>query len=143
MQEETFQTPFSKAILTSVFVGFSATIVCLLYNIIYRDETGFPLSDYINVSTLIFAVNTFFVIIGFIYFLFAKSSRKPEFIFIALFLLLTVFGIFKAGSITRSPDHDLALQFSTLFRGIVIIIGIGVLCIPFLFHNKSFRQHFL
>ncbi|HVT84159.1 MAG TPA: hypothetical protein VHD35_03110 [Chitinophagaceae bacterium] len=142
MKEETFQTPFSKAMLTSVFVGFVTCIVCLIYNIIYRDETGFPLNDIINVSTLIFAVNLLFVVIGFIYFSF-MNSKKSEFIFVAVFLLLTILGIIKAGSVVRSSDHEITEQFRGLLLGIIIITGVGILSIPFLFHNKKFRETIL
>jgi hypothetical protein len=140
MAEESFQTPFSKAILTSVFVGFITTIICLIFNIIYRDETGFPLNDIINVSTLIFAVNLLFVVIGFIYFTFMNSSKRAEFIFVVAFILLIALGAWKAESVVRSPDHELTLQFRGLLLGIIIITGIGILSIPFLFHSKKFRD---
>ena len=143
MKEETYQTPFSMAILTSLFVGFFTTIFCLVYDIIYRDETGFPLSDIINVSSLIFVVNFLFFLIGLIYSIFAKRSKKIELIFIGLFVLLTILGAIGAESVIRSPDHVLTLQFRGLLLGVVIIIGIGVLCIPLLFHNKTFREKVL
>ena len=140
MKEETYQTPFSMAILTSLFVGFFTTILCLIYDIIYRDKTGFPLSDIINVSSLIFVVNLLFFGIGFIYFEFVKRSRKGEFVFIGLFLLLIILGAIGAESVVRSPDHELTLQFRGLLLGVIIIIGVGILCIPLLFHNKTFRE---
>jgi len=143
MKEDSFQTPFSMALMTSVFVGFVTTILCLIYNIIYRDETGFPLSDFINVSTLIFAVNLLFVIIGFIYFTFVNFSKRSELIFIVLFLLLTIVGAVKSESVVRSADHELTLQFRGLLLGIVLITGIGILAIPLLFHSKVFRKNVL
>ncbi|HWC54728.1 MAG TPA: hypothetical protein VG676_14160 [Chitinophagaceae bacterium] len=143
MKEESFQTPFSKAMLTSVFVGFVTCIVCLIFNIIYRDETGFPLNDIINVSTLIFAVNLLFVVIGFIYFPFMNSSKKSEMIFVVIFLLLTILGVIKAESVIRSSDHELTQQFRGLLLGIIIITGLGILSIPLLFHNRKFRETIL
>src|SRR5574338_531056 len=135
MKEEAFQTPFSKTILTSVFVGFITCIICLIYNIIYRDETGFPQNEIINVSTLIFAINLLFVVVGFIYFPFMNSSRKSEYIFIAVFLLLIILGAWKAESVIRSTNHELTVQFRGLLLGLVIITGAGILSIPFLIHN--------
>ncbi len=143
MTDDSFQTPFSMALLTSVFVGFVTTILCLIYNLIFRDETGFPLASFINVSTLIFSVNLLFVIIGLIYSLFAKESKGPEFIFIAIFILLTVLGSIKAGSAISSQGHELTSQLRGLLLGIVIIIGLGSLSVPFLFHNKKFKQNVL
>jgi positive regulator of sigma E activity len=129
--------------LTSVFVGFVTCIVCLIFNIIYRDETGFPLNDIINVSTLIFAVNLLFVVIGFIYFPFMNSSKKSEMIFVVIFLLLTILGVIKAESVIRSSDHELTQQFRGLLLGIIIITGLGILSIPLLFHNRKFRETIL
>ena len=143
MKEETYQTSFSMAILTSLFVGFFTTLLCLIYDIIYRDKTGFPLSDIINVSSLIFAVNLLFFLIGFIYSAFVKRSGKAEFIFIGLFILLTILGAISAESVVRSPVHELTLQFRGLLLGVIIIIGIGILFIPVLFHNKTFREKVL
>ena len=140
MKEETYQTPFSMALLTSLFVGFFTTILCLIYDIVYRDKTKFPLSDIINVSSLIFVVNLLFFAIGFIYFEFVKRSKKGEFVFIGLFLLLIILGAIGAESVVRSPDHELTLQFRGLLLGVIIIIGVGILCIPLLFHNKTFRE---
>lgn len=143
MAEESFQTPFSKAILTSVFVGFVTTIICLIYNIVYRGETGFPQNDIINVSTLIFAVNLLFIVIGFIYYPFMNSSKKSELIFVVAFILLIAIGAWRAESVVRSTDHEQTLQFRGLLLGIIIITGIGILSIPFLFHNKKFRETIL
>lgn len=143
MKEETYQTPFSMAIMTSLFVGFFTTILCLVYDIIYRDETGFSLSDIINVSSLIFVVNFLFFLVGFIYSIFVKRSRKSELIFIGLFILLTLLGAIGAESVVRSPVHELTIQFRGLLLGVVIIIGIGILCVPLLFHNKTFREKVL
>src|ERR1043166_2957552 len=129
MKEETYQTPFSMAILTSLFAGFFTTVLCLVYDIIYREETRFPLSDIINVSSLLFAVNLLFFLVGFIYSIFVKRSRKSELIFIGLFVLLIILGAIGAESVVRSPVHELTLQFRGLLLGVIIIIGIGILSI--------------
>ncbi|MBS1921668.1 MAG: hypothetical protein JST17_15590 [Bacteroidetes bacterium] len=143
MQEETYQTPFSNAMLTSVFVGFVSAILCLIYNIVYRSETGYQPSEIINVSSLIFSVNLFFVIIGLIYSAFVRNSTKPEFVFIIIFLLLIILAVYKSQTVVRStgaPDHEQQVaHFRGLLTGIVLIAGVGILSIPFLFHNKKFR----
>jgi len=140
MKEENVQTPFSMALLTCVFVGFITSILCLLYNIIFRQQTGFPFNDIINVSSLIFSVNIFFFIIGFIYFPFVKKSQKPEILFITIFLLLIIYTVIKAESVNRSSNLLFNSEFRDLFAGIVVIVGIGIMSIPFLFHNKRFRD---
>ena len=61
---------FCRAMMTGVFVGFVSTIIALVYNIFYRDETGYLPADIINVSSLIFAMNLIFWVIGIIYYFF-------------------------------------------------------------------------
>ena len=89
--EEEFRKPLlTKAILTAVFVGFVATLVCIFFNVIFVESTGFPLHTLINVSTLIFGVNTIFFAIGFFYYGLMQVKRG-ELMFIILALLLTAF----------------------------------------------------
>lgn len=140
MKEETFQTPFSQALLTSVFVGFITCIICLVFNIVYRDTTGFHYGNSINVSTLIFGINLLFVIIGLIYFIFMNSSKKAEIIYIVLFIALTAFCVLKAESIINPQNEEEALHLRGLLLGLIIISGVGSLIIPLLFHNKRFRD---
>lgn len=138
MNYEFHQSPLSKAILTSVFVGFIATIVCLIYNIIIRESTGYRPADFINVSSLIFVINTVFLIIGLLYFFFIRSFKKGDIVFEVLFGLLVVFSAWKAAHATMLNNPTLTSEFRTLLVGIIIIMGIGIELIPYLSHNKKF-----
>jgi hypothetical protein len=57
---------FFNATMTGLFVGIIDTLICLSYNIGYRNFTGYMPSAIINVSSLIFAVNLilFVLILG-------------------------------------------------------------------------------
>jgi hypothetical protein len=139
-----YLSPFSKAILTGVFVGFVLSIVCLIYNLIYRGSTGFTPSIIINVSSLIFAVNLLFLVIGFIYYGFLKTFKKGDLIYIIVFVLLTIFFIWQAEGSHRSANNEITTQFRGLLAGIILILGIGAsFLIPFLFRNKSFEENVL
>jgi len=136
------QSPFSETLLTSVFVGFVATILCLIYNIIFRESTGFELSDAINVSTLIFGVNILFVIIGVVHFLLIKNFKRGEVFFIALLIVITLLGIWGAESVHRTADAVQNHEFRQLLLGTVLIIAVGaIVFIPLLAHNKYFHDH--
>lgn len=138
-----YLTPFTKAILTSLFVGIVATILCMGYDVFYRDSTSFPLSDYINVSNLIFAVNLLFLLFGAVYYLFTRF-RKGEIFFVVLFLLLTGALVFLAAGIHRSNVPLLNTEFHQLFLPMVIIIGLlAALGIPYLYHSRKFEEHVL
>jgi hypothetical protein len=138
-----YSTPFSKATLTGVFVGIITTVVCIFYDVIFRQSTGFLLSDYINVSTLIFCTNLLFLVIGIIYFVFLRI-KKGEIFFIVLFLALTAIFAFMADHAQRSPVPQLNAEFHRLLVPIVIIMGLAAsIAIPYLFHNKKFEEHVL
>ena len=137
------KSDFTRAMLTGLFVGFIATIICLAYNIFYRESTGFSPADFINVSSLIFAVNLLFWVIGIIYYLFFKYFRKGDTIFFVVFILLVALCIWKSAEANRSTIHEINVQFRGLLLGIVIILGIGALLIPVLFHNKRFEREVL
>lgn len=138
------QSFFSRTILTSVLVGFAATILCLGYNIFYRDSTGYQPSDFINVSSLIFAVNLIFFLIGLLYFFFLRTLKKPDLIFTVLFVLLTVFCMWRASQATMENNTLLSSEFRTLLMGIIAIMGIGAsFFVPYLFRHKNLTDHIL
>jgi len=127
--------------MTGFFVGFIATFICLVYNIIYRDRTGFPLSAFIDVSSIIFLVNILFPVIGIIYYGFISSLKKPDTIFTILFILLTAFFAWRTELIRRTTDHLLNNEFRNLLPGIEIILGISSsVFIHLLYHNKKFAD---
>ncbi len=133
-----------KALLTGVFAGIVATVISLVYNILYRDATGFMPSEIINVSSLIFGVNVLFVLVGLSYFAFLKLFKRGDLIFIVVFVLITVFCLWKTAGVHRSADYEVTEQFRSLLSGIIIIMGIcASFVIPFLFHYKKFEEHVL
>lgn len=132
---------FTGTLLTGVFAGFAGTIICLAFNIIYRDDTGYLPSAIINVSSLIFAVNLLFVIIGLAYFVCLRYLPKGDVIFEAIFLLLIVFCLVKIAGVHRSDDAVINRQFKGLMDGVIIILGSCTVAMPLLYHSKGFRKH--
>lgn len=138
-----YLTPFSRAILTGLFVGIIATFVCIGYNILYRGETGFPLFDIINVSSLIFLVNILFVVVGLIYY-WLRLAFKKDLVFVLVFVLLTVLFSWMAMHVQRSDNPLFNLEFHHLLLAMVIIMGAGAsFGVPFLYRNKKFEEHVL
>jgi hypothetical protein len=142
--ESSYLTPFSKATLTGVFAGFVTTVLCLAYNIFFRDSTGFPLSDFINVSSLIFAVNLIFLVLGMLFYFFLRLSRRGDLIYTIVLLLITAVLSFLAAGIHRSDSRLLNREFHELFLPIVIMIGLAAaIGIPFLYRSRKFEEHVL
>jgi hypothetical protein len=137
--------PFIKALMTGLFIGISDTIICLLYNLLYRDGGhGFFSSDLINVSSIIFGTNILFVVIGVIFFAFSKGAIKGEVVFSILFIVLTIIGAIAAAHVQRSADPAMNSRFHGLLVGVVLIIGISAAVgMPLLYHSRKFGQRVL
>jgi hypothetical protein len=139
--EQDFKKPlFSKAILSSLFVGIFATLLCIFFNVVFVETTNFPLHDFINVSTLIFGVNTIFLVIGFLYYGFIQI-KKGELLFIIFFVLLTALLIWRGENAHRVNDQKLNTEFREQLAGIILIIGLAAsFVLPLLFHSKKFED---
>jgi len=139
MDYESHHSSFSKAVLTSVFVGISVTLLCLVYNMIFRESTGYRPADFINVSSLIFAVNLIFLVVGLIYFFFLRAFKRGDVVFEILFGLLIIFCAWRAAH-AHMQNPTLTSEFRNLLVGVIIIMEIGIELVPLLFHNKKFED---
>jgi hypothetical protein len=135
------KTTTSNAILTAVFAGIAATLLSFVYYLIFKDVTGFPYSRLINVSSLIFIINIIFLVIGFIYYMFIKLSKRADLAFIICMCVLTALGIWGALGIHRADNGMLNTEFHELLIGLILIIGVTAFAgMPILYHNKAFNR---
>jgi hypothetical protein len=133
--------PFYKGLMTGVFTGFSVTIICLFYNLFYRSSTDFIPADIINVSSLIFGVNTIFVLVGLAYAFFAGAGKGGDLIHMGVFATLTLFCVWRVHNAVQFTDPVTNAEFRSLLTALILIIGISAsFVIPFLFHNKTFEK---
>jgi hypothetical protein len=140
----TSSLPFIKVLMTALAIGITDTILCLLYNLIYRNGSGgFFSSDFINVSSIIFGVNLLFLVIGVIYFGFLQAKRKGEMLYSVLLVVLTILGVWAAVHVQRSPDPAMNDRFHGLLTGVVLIVGISAASMPLLYNSRWFGQHVL
>src|ERR1700733_7523038 len=123
---------FFKAMMTGLFVGIIDTLICLVFNIAYRNATGYLPSSLINVSSLIFVVNLLLLVIGIIYFFFLSASKRGDVLFVGVAIAVTVWLIWKTAELTRFGDPKLDSGFRGLLGGIILILGASTACIPFL-----------
>ena len=137
--------PFVKALMTGLFIGIVDTVICLLYNLLYRGGGhGFFSSDIVNVSSIIFGTNILFVVIGVLFFAFSKGAMKGEVIFSILFIVLTIIGAIAAAHVQRSADPAMNARFHGLLVGVVLIIGISAAVgMPLLYHSRKFGRYVL
>src|SRR5579863_7651894 len=114
---------FFKAMMTGLFVGIIDTVICLAYNLGYRNYTGYLPSSLINVSSLIFAVNLLLLVIGIVYFFFLRTFRRGDILFEVVAIAVTVWLIVKTAGLSRFDDPKLDTGFRGLLGGIVVILG--------------------
>jgi hypothetical protein len=131
------QIPFDKIFLTALFAGILATMVCLGYNIWFRESTYYGPSDFINVSSIIFIVNILLMMAGVVYFALKSWSKKGDLIYTLFFLLVIAFCIWKTMGLHRFADLKLNKEFVRLLGGTILIIGVAVLCIPYIYNHKK------
>ena len=131
------QIPFGKIFLTALFAGIIATMFCLVYNIWSREATYYGPSDFINVSSIIFIVNILLLLAGVAYYALKSWSRRGDLIYTLFFLLIIAFCIWKTMGIHRFADLKLNGEFIKLLGGTILIIGIAMLCIPYIYNHKK------
>lgn len=131
---------FFKAIMTGLFVGVVDTVICLVFNIIYRSETGFIPSAMINVSSLIFAINILLTFFGIVFFFFLRAFKKGDMIFAAVAAALTGYCLWKIMGMTRFGDATLDSGFRGLLGGITFVLGLSTTSIPFLYRSERFVE---
>ncbi len=140
MKNDPYQTAFGKAIMTGLFAGLMATLACFAFEIFYRYRTGYTPSEFINVSSIIFSVNLLLLLAGVVYYYVRKLLKWGDIYFAIVFILLTLFCIWKAEGFQRIADSRLSVEFSHLLSGTILIIGISAAITPILFHNKKFNE---
>lgn len=138
MNHDYDETPFSKSLLSGVFAGILATVVILIYNFIYRGSTAFPLSEIINVSTVIFASLIILTIMGVIFYFFVSKMKGGQMVYIIVFTALTIIAAFASMHVARSENVLLNNEFHQLLLGTVIILGVcAVAGIPMFYKSKQ------
>ncbi|TKK69406.1 hypothetical protein FC093_08820 [Ilyomonas limi] len=118
------QTRLSKTLLTGVFAGIIATLINLAYDFFYRDFAEFYPSDFINVSSIIFATMLLFTIAGIIYFFLNKLTKYGNIVYIVIFLILTIFCFYGSLHVMRSSNAMENQEFRGLLLGTVAVTGL-------------------
>jgi hypothetical protein len=124
--------------MTGLFIGIIDTVIILVYNVIYRSYTGYFPSELINVSSIIFVVNLLLLILGLLFYVFHKTIKGGDGIFLVLILVLTALLTWKVFGSHRFDDPKVNSGWHGMGGGIVIILGVSAACIPLLFNNKKF-----
>ena len=144
MEKDFEKTIFYRSFMTCVFAGLIGTVLCMFYDLAFVQIMKFPFSAIINVSTLIFAVNIAFLVIGVLYYGLLTFSRYGEAVYIGIFILITAFLLWKIQGFQRTDNHAINIQFRYLSSGIIVILGVlASIAVPFLYRSKKFDEYVL
>ena len=136
----TLDSIFFRAMMTGLFIGIIDTIICLAYNIGYRSTTGYIPSEIINVSSIIFAVCLIGTVVGIVYYFFRRFIRNADIVFFVLFLALTAWLTWQSVTVVRFDNPKLDGGFHGLLGGIVLILGVSSILLPFCFNSRKFQE---
>ncbi|MDE3235561.1 MAG: hypothetical protein KGO81_06360 [Bacteroidota bacterium] len=132
------QTKFSNAIFAGVFAGYFATLANLGFDFIFRAETGFPLSQIINVSTIIFATLIVVSAGGLMYYFLKQAGKAGSVLYMVTFVALTIFSILLISHVNRDPDMRITVEFRELVTGIIVVTGVATtIFVPYLDKNAK------
>lgn len=129
-------TTFSKSVLAGLFSGLIATMLCLLYNAIFRSVTVFSLSELINISTISFSILLSVTIAGLIFYSFDYFFKNGILLFKIVSLVITGILVLLCFQVNRTQILIFNIDFRQLLSGIVLITGLCIAgLIPFFFKH--------
>ena len=131
-----------RAFMTALFVGVADALLCLIYNVIYRNGRPYFSSDIINVSYIIFGIIFLFAMIGLVYLFLQRFSRQGNLIFMALMIIVTTLAILAIHSGHFSSDLVGNQSLRAEATGITVIVGFSATVgIPLLHGSHKFELY--
>lgn len=122
-----------KPLMAGLIAGYAATIINLFYDLAFTEYTKFPLHEIINVSSIIFATLILLFVASVVYSFFDRYFKNGAVIYTVLSSLFSLFCVYGAMHVQRSPDPVVTNQFHYLLLGMSIITGVfATIGIPYL-----------
>ncbi|MBZ4187952.1 hypothetical protein [Niabella beijingensis] len=138
MKQETSGSHIYRPLMAGLFAGYIATVLNLIYDVLFREKTAFPLHDLINVSTIIFATLFALPLAGVVFAFIDRYFRNGAWIYIVLSALFTVLCVYGVLQVHRSPDPVVTTEFHELLLGITIISGVfATVAVPWLVKHQD------
>ncbi|SJZ38742.1 hypothetical protein [Sediminibacterium ginsengisoli] len=79
-----------RGIMGGLFVGIAATILNLIFDVMYRKMTGYEFAEYININSIIFFTIPTLIVAGIVYGILREYVRNGMVIYIVLSVVLTI-----------------------------------------------------
>jgi len=129
----------SRGILGGLFVGILAAAVNLLFDYLYRKFTGYQISEYVNINSIIFFTIPTLVAAGIVYALFREYLKSGLLFYTILAIVLTVVVAFIPLGPNMLPNgQSMPASARGLTMGIEIITGImGAFALPYFAEHEK------
>ncbi|WP_018630238.1 DUF6069 family protein [Niabella aurantiaca] len=138
METKNYNSHIYRPLMAGLFAGYIATVFNLIYDVLFRQSTTFPLHELVNVSTIIFATLFALPLAGIVFAAIDRCFKKGDRIYIVLSALFTALCIYGTLQVQRSPDPAVTTQFQHLLLGIVVISGVfATIAVPWLVKHQD------
>ena len=133
MKRPEYIPSFSKALLAGALTGLIATVVNLVYNVIFRSITQYIPDEEFNFLSITLLSFIVLILIGMLYFLFAKYSNAKIFDIILIVLML---GCVAVTIFFHTANEPMLYGNHGLIAGFIIISGLlAVTLLPYLYNH--------
>ncbi|HEX5155237.1 MAG TPA: hypothetical protein VFW07_27535 [Parafilimonas sp.] len=129
---------FSKALLAGALTGIAATIINMIYDVVFRSITDYEFAAWFNFYTISFASILVLMITGMFFYLFARNNSFKSY---DVAIVIIVIAVVAITALLHSDKSQSAFYGNHgLVAGFAVLSGILALTLlPYLFrHPKLF-----
>jgi hypothetical protein len=138
MNTDVKKMSFPRALIAGFFCGFITAIVIILFEAIYRMDTGLEKIGSIDPLTLAVGTPIAIVLISCVYFLFVHYLSRGELLYKILLLVLTIGGLMLLINLQASNRETILTLPNGLLFGIIGITGLAdIFFLPYLAHHPG------
>ena len=129
---------FSKALLAGALTGLAATVINIVYDIIFRSITRYMPPEEFNFFSITFASMIVLTIIGMLLFVFVKYFNKTA--FLAAIIVIVIACVCITAFIHSNTNESVFYGNHGLIAGFAILSGLlSLTLLPYLYnHPKIF-----
>ena len=131
------EVEFKRCLVAGIFAGIAATVLSMIFNLAFRNYTGFTLSMVINVNSIIFILGMTITLSGIIFYYFHHHLKYGTLVFRVFAFIITMVLIFVSQYIVHNEDPEQARLFRQLLMGIVVIMGGCIMLLLPLLYKKD------
>ena len=132
------QTDLSRSVLGGLFSGLVATILNVLFILIYRSITQYYGFDALDITTTVFGSVLLSIALGVMFYFFVHYMKKGIPFYRVVVLIVTALIIYLGITLRYTVESEITIEFRVLVVGTQAIIGVlAAFLIPYLFRHDT------